>query len=333
MTSCSRRLAGVALALLLVAPVPSLGQTGDPVPLRLEAQQLSRELEDVRSAVGELPEGRAMAVLQSRLLAIEEELRRLTGRLEEAEHREEQTRERIDRLVADLDRRLATLEQGPQSALATAPAAAGEGEPDAARTDGPATPLPETLAAEESRGPVSAEQAAPEVPVDPSARQGYVLGTIPRDAVLGIPQPGQDGAPGSAPRSALEGSASARYSAALDLLQNGDYGAAEVAFSRWLADYPDADQAPEAAYWLGEAQLARQAYADAAASFAGNYRTYGADAPRAADNLLKLGTALAALGDSTRACQTFTEMGRRYPNVSTALRQALERERRAAGCS
>lgn len=327
MTPTARLVVAIAALCALAAPAAAQ-QAGAPTPLRLETQQLGQELGAAQAALGELPEGRAVAILQSRLMAIEEELRRLTGRVEEAEHREAQTQERIDRLVADLDRRLAALEQQTASALSGAVAAERAGDPPA--------PLPETLAASDT---AAAERPAPaispsgDVAVDPAARDGYVLGTIPRDALLGIPEPGQDAPAGTAPRTALEGGAASRFAAALDLLQNGDFGAAEVAFSRWLADYPDESRAPEAAYWVGEAQLAREAYADAAASFAGNYRTYGADAPRAADNLLKLGTALAALGDTTRACQTFTEMGRRYPDVSSALQQALERERRAAGCS
>lgn len=333
MTLTGRLATGGALLLLLSASALAQ-QTGAPTPLRLETERLQQELGAVRSAAVDSADSRAVAVLQSRILAMEEQLRRLTGRIEEAEHREAQTRVRIDRLVADLDRRLGALEQQTQTALSgiDAAAAGGTGSSNVAE---PAA-LPETLAAEEPDAqPLSANPPpeTAEVVADPAAREGYVLGTIPRDAVLSIPEPGQSAPAGTAPRSALEGSAPARFSAALDLLQNGDYGAAEVAFSRWLADYPEESRAPEAAYWIGEAQLAREAYADAAASFAGNYRTYGADAPRAADNLLKLGASLAALGDTARACQTLTEMGRRYPNVSAALQQALARERSAAGCS
>ena len=66
--------------------------------------------------------------------------------------------------------------------------------------------------------------------------------------------------------------------------------------------------------------------------FARNYRTYGQDAPRAPDNLLKLGMALAAMGDRDKACQTFAELGKRHPNASAPIRQALSREKTAAGC-
>jgi tol-pal system protein YbgF len=303
------------LALLLAAP-PAAGQTGAPTPLRIETRDLEREVGAAREALGTLPEGQGAAVLQNRLTAIEEELRRLTGRVEEAEFREQQTRERIDRLVADLDRRLAAFEQRPTAAL---------DDQDGA--------MPEALAALPPTGEAASADQMPAVQDEAPLPEGASLGTIPRDAILGIPAPSGDGPTGTAPAAALEGSSPGRFSAALDLLQTGDYDAAEVAFARWIDDFPEDPQAPVASYWLGEAQLARGDHANAAATFAANYRTFGAEAPRAADNLLKLGTALAAMGDTTRACQTFDEMGRRYQGVSSGLRQALERERRAAGCT
>jgi tol-pal system protein YbgF len=313
------RLLPAATALLLASlPAPAvLAQTGAPTPLRIETREVQRDLGEAQQALGELPEGRATAILQNRITAIEEQLRHLTGRIEEAEFHEQQTRERIDRLVADLDRRLAAIET--ESRVPT------EGEAGDALPESPA----EATGAAAATPPEGEAEVAP----DAAAREGRVLGTIPRDALLGIPAPSGDGPAGTAPAAALEGSAAARFGAALDLLQDGDYAAAEVAFDRWIADFPVDAQAPVASYWLGEAQLAQADHANAAATFAANYRTFGADAPRAADNLLKLGTALAAMGDSSRACQTFDEMARRYPAMSPGLRQALDRERRAAGCS
>jgi tol-pal system protein YbgF len=300
------------LAVLLAVPPAAAqtgGQAGAPTPLRIETRELEREVGAAQEALGGLGDSRAAAVLQNRLIAIEEELRRLTGRIEEAEFHERQTRDRIDRLVADLDRRLAMIEQRPVGPAGAAGAASDETDLDELALDAP---------------PVG-ESAPP--------RDGATLGTIPRDTVPGIPVPSSEGPAGALPATALAGGSPARFTAALDLLQTGDYGTAEIAFARWLEDFPDDPQAPVASYWLGEAQLAQDDHANAAATFAANYRSFGPDAPRAADNLLKLGTALAAMGDTTRACQTFSEMDRRYQNVASGLRQALERERRAAGCA
>jgi tol-pal system protein YbgF len=318
----SLRLA-VSLAACLVGFTPAVAQ--DPQPLRIErAAPAPAPLQQPGAAApaGQAVDGRAMAVMQNRIAALEEEVRRLTGRLEDAEFQDQRTRQRIDDLVADLDRRLMALDQAAMAQTAPEGQAAPPPADDAGSV-GPALVAP---------GAAGGDAAAADVEPDPAAREGHVLGTIPRDAVLGLPQPDGSGPSGTAPRATLEGTAAARFTASLDLLQTGDWSAAEVAFDRWLADFPDDPQAPVAAYWLGESQLAREDFATAAATFAGNYRTYGDQAPRAPDNLLKLGTALAAMGDQSRACQTFIEMERRYPNASPALLQARERESRAAGC-
>lgn len=322
----ARRFAAVPILLLAVAfGLDALAQSGAPTPLRLDNTQTRQAAGAAATSLGGATDAPAVALLQNRILVLEEELRRLTGRIEEAEFREQQTRQRIDQLVADLDRRLAVLEQPS----ATAPGAAAL----ATGTDAGSAP------AESATSPSGSEATAassttspPDVEPDPAAREGYVLGTIPRDAVLGIPAPDEAGRDVSAPAAALQGNASTRFNAAMALLQTGDYAAAEAAFGRWVADYPDAPQTAEASYWIGEAQLAQGALPDAAATFAGNYRTFGGEAPRAADNLLKLGTALAAMGDTERACQTFDEIQRRYANAAASLRQALERQRSAAGC-
>ena len=339
----SSLLAGILLATAMAGAGPALGQTGAPTPLRLEAQQLEQDLGTTREALGALPEGRQAAMLLNRVNALEEQLRRLTGRVEEAEFRSRQTQGRIDQLVVDLDRRLAALEERPLSGRPESgePATAtmfGVTGPSRAPGEAPATgsiaadgSLPEVMTAEPEGS--AALRPSPSIEPDPAARDGFVLGTIPRDALLGIPQPRPGGPTGTAPAAALQGNAASRFGAALNLLQTGDYSAAEVAFDRWVSDFPNDPQAPVASFWLGEAQLAQGELADAAATFAGNYRSFGPEAPRAADNLLKLGTALAAMGDTSRACQTFAEMNRRYRDAGSGLRQALEREQRAAGCS
>ena len=66
-----------------------------------------------------------------RLAQLEEEIRRLTGRIEQLEFGQRALGERIDRLVQDLDQRLLALEGGDAGARGaaaldrTAPAGAG----------------------------------------------------------------------------------------------------------------------------------------------------------------------------------------------------------------
>lgn len=152
-----------------------------------------------------------------------------------------------------------------------------------------------------------------------------------------LPEPDEEPAPPAA--AATTGGADdagdpiARYHAAVDLLRAGDYAAAEAAMEAFLGDHPDHELAANAAYWLGETYYVRRNYADAAATFARNYRTYGAESSKAPDNLLKLGMALEALGDSERACEVFAELGRAFPAAPAHIDQAVAREQVRAGCT
>jgi TolA-binding protein len=59
-----------------------------------------------------------------------------------------------------------------------------------------------------------------------------------------------------------------------------------------------------------------------------NYPT----APRAPDILLKLGIALNGANEQAAACKTFSEVNKRYPNVTPAFRSRLAQEAGKARC-
>jgi tol-pal system protein YbgF len=177
-------------------------------------------------------------------------------------------------------------------------------------------------------------------PEDPAAARGYVLGTLPRDAIVGdrssLP-PATSGRAQTAGTPAIaapprNAGPKLRYDAALAMLQAGDLANAQQEFTGFIQDYPDDPLAPNAAYWLGETHYVQKDYPTAAALFARNYQTYGADASKAPDNLLKLGKSLAALGDNDKACQTYAELEKRYPNAAAPIRQELARSRTASSC-
>ena len=302
------------LAGMLVMAWPA--GAADPGSLRSDLGRLQAELATLRQVeLAQLQEpALRTAALEVRLSRLEEELRHLTGRIEEVEYAQRQAAARLDALVADLDARL------PGGSGATARAAA------------PIAEAPPPLSAPE---PTRESIISP----DAAARQGYVLGTIPEAAVRGqpavkapaLPAPSQDGV-GAQARLQPEG-ADATYKSALDLLQAGKWGDAEQVFTSFVQDYPNDPRAPTASYWLGETYFFRKDYPTAASVFARNYRTYGDGAPRAPDNLLKLGMSLAAMGDRDRACQTFGELTKRHANAPAPIRQALSREKSAAGCN
>lgn len=365
MKLASRLLLAAVLGAAFV-PAPTVAGPFDPpvIPTApLARPQLAQQGADVR-----------LGAVLSRLGELEEEVRRLRGRIEELEHEQRQSGSRIDRLVGDVDRRLSAIEDQEETdePLAALPpgrggsSAGGSGSGSAAIPPGERQPATGTGSATRRPGSTSGSGAGAfdvetgsrrgtetdaaarrnGVEPDPAARRGNVLGTIPRDAVMGLDQPSrQPDAPPSSragtgsrtaalPESSRERIDPAReqYENAIGLLQNGNWASAQEAFESFLKEYPNDAQAANAAYWLGETFYVRQDWANAAAAFAKNYRAYGPEAPKAADNLLKLGMSLGKLGDKQRACQAFGELQRRHVTASAAIRQAVARERAAYNC-
>ncbi|MFO1048505.1 MAG: tol-pal system protein YbgF [Geminicoccaceae bacterium] len=301
--------------LILLGFVAAPAWAAEPGSLRADAARIARELSGIRLAQAQDPALRA-AGLEIRLARLEEQLRQLTGRIEEVEHAQAQTASRIDELVADLDARLSGRPR------------AAEGSTQAPQQQAAVAPAP---VATPPRRDIPPSIIAP----DQAAQEGHVLGTIPPDAAANPPKPQpapQSETPASQAALTPQG-ADARYQQALDLLQSGSWAQAEQAFSGFVQAYPEDARVPNASYWLGETYLFRKDYPTAASVFARNYRTYGQAAPRAPDNLLKLGVALSAMGDKNRACQTFAELAKRHPKAPAPIMQALAREKSAAGCS
>lgn len=326
-----------ALTVLGCLLAGTVAHAADPASLRADAQRLTNEIGAIRLAQAQEPNLRVAAV-EVRLSRLEEELRRLTGRIEEVEYRQSQLQTRMERLVSDIDARLQAVDGSRGAAAAPAPAAQPP-EPAPQPQQQAALPSP-TTQPQPVRPSQPAQPAQPAarstIEPDAAARQGYVLGTLPEEALRGgraptLPAPGE--APAQQEARLTPQGADADYQRGLDLLQAGRWPEAEAAFTGFVQAYPDDPRAPAASYWLAETYFFRKDYPTAAAVFARNYRTYGEKAQRAPENLLKLGMSLAAMGDRERACQTFGELARRHPTAPAPVRQQLSRERAAAGCS
>jgi tol-pal system protein YbgF len=110
-----------------------------------------------------------------------------------------------------------------------------------------------------------------------------------------------------------------------------DYPAAEAAFRQFLRSYPDDALAGNAQYWLGETYYVRGQYKKAADAFLKGYKTYRSS-QMAPDSLLKLGMALAQLGQKDSACSTFSELGTKFPSASDHVRDQAKSESQKAGC-
>jgi tol-pal system protein YbgF len=121
------------------------------------------------------------------------------------------------------------------------------------------------------------------------------------------------------------------YDLAYGYILRKDYALAEDSFRLFLRHYPNDRLAADAQYWLAESLFQRQRYRDAAEIFL-NVSTKFETAAKAPDSLLRLGQALAALGEKEAACASLAEVGRKYPRASVSVKQGVDREQKRVRC-
>ena len=121
------------------------------------------------------------------------------------------------------------------------------------------------------------------------------------------------------------------YETAYGYLLQQDYGAAQKAFSDFLARYPNDRLAGNAQYWLGETYYVRGQYRPAASAFLKGYKNY-AKSQKAPDSLLKLAMSLNKLGQKDAACSSFSELSTRFPRAPSRISNKARAEKRRAGC-
>jgi len=234
---------------------------------------------------------------------LQQQIRDLTGQMEKVDFDLRSVKQRLDKLVNDIDFRLSKIE--------TDLAAAKGGQAQA--------PAPgQTVAA--------ADPAAQ----PPRSTAPGVLGTMPvvPPAGTGQQQPAQQ----QAAKSILpQGTPKERYDFALRLLRQSDYDIAEQAFREWVGAHPKDTLASNAWYWLGETYYVRSDHAAGAKAFLEGYKA-APKGDKAPDNLLKLGMSLTNLNQKTEACNTFVQLAGEFQNAPANIKQTLVRERQRAGC-
>lgn len=121
------------------------------------------------------------------------------------------------------------------------------------------------------------------------------------------------------------------YQGAYQFILAGDYRAAEVAFRSHIDRYPADPMTSDARYWLGEALYGQERYAEAATIFIDMQRDFP-DSKRGAENMLKLGMAMAKLNDREVACATLAKVGTRFPGAAPAVLKRADDERKLNHC-
>jgi tol-pal system protein YbgF len=177
-----------------------------------------------------------------------------------------------------------------------------------------------------SAPPAELDDGAPGAPLDLSAsdpaRRGIALPPPPQRQMGGTGvaavQP-----PGNSPRD--------YFDLGVGYIRQKDFASAEQTFRDFLERFPSDRLTPDANYWLGESLFNRRQYQEAAEVYLVVTTKYET-ASRAPDALLRLGQSLAAIRQKEMACASFAEVGRKYPRSSVAVKQAVEREQKRAGC-
>ncbi|MFG1412394.1 tol-pal system protein YbgF [Xanthobacter sp. VTT E-85241] len=301
------------------------------------AQAQNNPFGDLFKPPGAVQSEQAAAAAQSesvlRIDRLENQLRTMTGQIEELQYRNQQLEQQVRRFQEDVEYRLSG-GKGPRPAPPAAGVAGPVGAPGAAPVPSVAAPVvPGTGKRSDAFDPN-------EDPVAPGAPQP--LGS-PASASAGLARPNvplEIGPGGSAipPRTGAQtaalapaGSARELFDAGYGQIQRQDYAAAEQTFRQFLQAYPSDRLTPDAVYMLGESQFQRQSFKDAAELFL-QVSTKYPNSTRAPESLLRLGQSLASLNEREAACATLGEVDRKYPRAASTVRQAVEREQKRAGC-
>lgn len=260
------------------------------------------------SAPAPLPAGMA-ARLDERVDQLEDMVRHLTGKLEEAQFKANQLSKQIERMQADIDLRFKDLQAGGTSAQAPAgqPAALAGGDkvnltpPKGADAPGPA-PGPQTLGSMSEKDmkkllPTAQPAAAPAAPAAPAK---------PLD-----PQ--------------------AQYDAAYAAAQSGDYATAEKGFQDFLSKNPNHQLAGNAQYWLGDIAYSKKDFGTAAATFLDAYKKYPKHS-KAPDMIYKAGSSFGLLGKKKEACTAFTILFADHPQMPDRVKRAAAAEKQKYEC-
>tara|TARA_R110002110_G_scaffold85816_4_gene223725 strand:- start:61447 stop:62466 length:1020 start_codon:yes stop_codon:yes gene_type:complete len=257
------------------------------------------------------PSGTALSNLQVTTDGLEEQLRRLTGQVEQIDFQVRQMNQRMDRLVSDVDFRLQALEQGSGATPL------GSSQPIA-----PAVPrAPGAVTVEPAGG-----AGAPRVfgTLTESQLRAAGVNTTPVDQQTASASSAAQ-TPASSPTALPAGSPRDQYDFAYKFLLQRDFESAETALSAFVTANPEDSLAGNAQYWLGETFYVRGDYPTAARAFAEGFQRYP-DSAKAPDNLLKLGMSLAQLEQSSDACITLKKLRVEYPDAPTSIVQRADRE-------
>lgn len=317
--------------LVLATTVPAFAQSGDNIGARLN--RLENEIQTLSRAVfkGEAPppalfdsaseNAAGRAQIELRLSQIEDDMRMLTGRMEEQSYEMRRMQTNLEdalQQIEILQTRLEASNAAPTAGMNRQPVLTNRMNDDVAPQAGNGDLNADDMVMPATAGNESGGDPSLDVVPDTSNSMGQ----------LSVNEEDSDG--GTYVASTTAGPA-ALYENAFAMLKNNDFDEAEQAFDGFLKAHPDHDLAPNAMYWLGETHYVRNQYERAARVFAEAYQKYP-EGPKGPDNLLKLALSLNGMGDKDNACLTLKQLDRQYPSGAGPVLTRAQQEKQKLGC-
>ena len=304
---------------LCAGAAAAMAQDQSLQPLLDRIDRLERDVNMLQREVyrGTSPSGTPMAVTPPdaqgdgpsalsddvRIGQLEDQMRTLTGQIQEVNYSLDQLKRRLDTLSNDVDQRFSAIEHGTP----------GAGGGLASAGPGPGAPPDDAAGSSLSAPP----------PHD--------LGTLRQPEGNGNPAPPPPPQVASTPPTLPSGTAQEQYNYAFGLLRQANYPAAEQALKAFVKNYPGDALAGNAQYWLGETYYVQKDYQNAATAFAVGYQRYP-KSDKAADYLLKLSMSLGNLGKKGEACTAISHLNRDFPMAPSNVKERAAGERQQLGC-
>jgi tol-pal system protein YbgF len=281
------------------------------------------------------------AALVLRVNRLEDELRQANGRIEQLENANRRLEDQLQKFRQDVEYRFGQRSGEPSASpsVASAPAAIMPSPGAAPPVTVIEAPVPRRPRKSDAFDP-NAEPNAPGAP-QPLGTTAPSAPLVRPVAPAGPPLELGKGATPSAPSPTgptIVGSGVAmldapreQYNNALQAFQTGQFQQAEDGFKAFMAANPGHRLTPDAIFYVGETYLQRARAREAAEQYLKVTTAYGKSS-RAPESMVRLGQALAALGNLEQACATFAEFGKRYPNATPSVKRLAEREMATAHC-
>ncbi|MGH0001635.1 tol-pal system protein YbgF [Pseudovibrio ascidiaceicola] len=253
----------------------------------------------------------------ARLGQLEEQVRLLTGKVEELNHKLRLTEDALRRSQEDVEYRLQQLENPGQTPRVVQPPVVQQPSTTAPANRSQQLSTLNTPAQGTNSGPLDLSQIARGNNAAPTGST-----TAPSSGSLQF---------SGSVNELLSGDPQSDYNAVYGLMVGGNYPAATEGFDTFLGMYPDHELTANAQHWLGESLLAQRQYENAAQAFLKSYTDFP-ESELAPESLLKLGTALTGMGNAPAACETYEQLLANFQFAAPAVLEQAKVQQKRDNC-